>query len=293
MNLLSLPTVSTLSDSISIVEKDQIKIVRIIHDKATAAVSLFGGHVLSFQPKNKPDLLWMSDISAFDGKTAIRGGIPVCWPWFSNISSPNHGFARINEWKIVEHRENEEGVMLCLGLDANRHTLPQWPHQFKLRLYVEVGDELKVTLDIKNNDTQAWAFTSALHSYLNIGDINKVSVTGMGASYIDKLQSGAVCKGGDTLTLTSGIDRIYTEPQSKISVQDPVLDRCINVENSGNNTAVLWNPWVENSKASADISDDGYLTMLCVESVLYAPTLEKSKVLEPGESYKLATTISA
>ena len=100
MNLTHLPIISTLSDCVTVVQKDQAKIIRIQHAKAEAAISLFGGHVISFKPLNSEELIWTSEDAIFDGKTPLRGGIPVCWPWFARIAKPAHGFCRTSEWDL-------------------------------------------------------------------------------------------------------------------------------------------------------------------------------------------------
>ncbi|MFA0391054.1 D-hexose-6-phosphate mutarotase [Vibrio splendidus] len=293
MDLSTLPTLTVLSDNVTIVEHEGVKLVRVIHDKANAAISLFGGHVVSFQPQGQQDLIWMSQQAKFDGKTALRGGIPVCWPWFGRIAAPAHGFARSSEWQLVEHRESEAGVIVSLGLKPNEETLAVWPHQFDARLNVEIGDQLKVTLDVKNTDSQPWTCSGALHTYLNVGDIHNTTTTGMGAEYIDSLQGGKICQGGSELVLTDTIDRVYTQPEAQIFVADKKLDRTLTVENHGHNSAVLWNPWAEGATAMGDMQDDGYLTMMCVESTLHAPSLEAGKTLQPGESHQLITVISS
>ncbi|WP_073585793.1 D-hexose-6-phosphate mutarotase [Vibrio quintilis] len=293
MELHNLPVVANLSDNVTIVEKEKIKIVRVVHKKATAGISLFGGHVLSYQPAGQPDLLWMSDASLFDGEKSIRGGIPVCWPWFGGIGSPNHGFARIQEWQLVEHRESEAGVVVSLGLKSSEATRHIWPYEFHLLLHIAIGDELRLSLEITNTDEKVWNFSGALHSYLNIGDIEKISTTGMGKEYIDKLQNNQVCQGGETLTLTQGIDRIYTSPDERIIMQDPTLNRALTVDNTGHNSAVLWNPWDELSKAMSDMTDDAYQTMFCIESAIFSPCLSAGITLQPGDSHTLTTTIAA
>ncbi|MCG9631706.1 D-hexose-6-phosphate mutarotase [Vibrio sp. Isolate30] len=293
MDLSTLPAVAVLSDNVTIVEHEGVKLVRVIHDKANAAISLFGAHVVSYQPQGQQDLIWMSQQAKFDGKTALRGGIPVCWPWFGRIAAPAHGFARNSEWQLVEHRENEAGVIVSLGLSTNDDTLAVWPHRFEARLNVEIGDELKVTLDVTNTDSQPWKCSGALHTYLNVGDIHQTTTTGMGAEYIDSLQGGKVCQGGDELVLTDTIDRVYTQPEAVISVADTKLARTLTIENQGHNSAVLWNPWAEGAAGMGDMQDDGYLTMLCVESTLHAPSIEQGKELQPGENHQLVTTIAA
>ncbi|MEF1290797.1 D-hexose-6-phosphate mutarotase, partial [Vibrio sp. M260118] len=287
----TLPALTVLSDNVTIVEIDQVKVIRVIHEKATAGIALNGGHVISFKPQGQEDLIWMSEQAIFDGKAALRGGIPVCWPWFGRIAAPAHGFARTSEWTLLEHRENEKGVIIELGLLPNEQTLAVWPHQFQAHLLVEIGDELKVTLDVTNTDEQPWTFSGALHTYLNVTDIHTTKTTGMGAEYIDSLLDEKVCQGGKELVLTDTIDRVYTKPEAVINVADGT--RTISVENQGHNSAVLWNPWAEGAKGMADMQDDGYKTMLCVESTLHAPSIEAGKTLQPGESHQLITTIFA
>ncbi|ENM5727665.1 D-hexose-6-phosphate mutarotase [Vibrio mimicus] len=293
MDLHSLNTVAVLSDCVTIVEQDQIKIVRVIHDKASAAISLHGGHVISFQPKGQSDLLWMSSKAIFDGKAALRGGIPVCWPWFGRIAAPAHGFARNQEWKLVEHRENDQGVIVTLGLQTTPESLAIWPYQFDVRLHVEISENLKVTLDVTNTDEKAWTFSGALHTYLQVGDIRETQTTGVGAEYLDSLQGEQLCTGDGQLALIDTIDRVYTQPESLIKVQDLTLARTLTVENQGHNSAVLWNPWQQGAQAMADMNDDGYLHFLCVESTLHAPSLAAGKTLQPGQTHQLSTQISS
>lgn len=291
MDLISLPAQTVLSDSVSIVRKDNVDIVRVIHPKASAGISLHGGHVISFQPEGQQDLIWMSEKALFDGKAALRGGIPVCWPWFGRLAAPAHGFARTSKWTLIEHRESDNGVLVVLGLKSSKQTLSVWPHHFSVRLLVDIGEQLKVTLDVTNTDEQPFKFSGALHTYLNVRDIRETSVTGMGQEYQDSLQEGKMCQGGDTLTLTDTIDRVYTDPKAVIYVNDG--HRTIAVENQGHNTAVLWNPWAQGAAALSDMANNGYLTMMCVESTLHADSLESGIPLQPGLSWQLSTTISA
>ncbi|EKM13586.1 D-hexose-6-phosphate mutarotase [Vibrio harveyi] len=293
MDLKTLPALTVLSDNVTIVEVDQVKVVRIIHEKATAGIALHGGHVVSFTPAGKEDLIWMSEKAIFDGKAALRGGIPVCWPWFGRIAAPAHGFARTAEWELVEHRENDNGVIVELALFPTEETHDIWPHMFDARLMVEISDQLKVTLKVTNIDDAEWTFSGALHTYLNVGDIKQAQTTGMGPEYIDSLKEGEICQGGDVLQLTDTIDRVYTQPEAQILVKDAVLNRTLSVENQGHNSAVLWNPWATGAQGMGDMADNGYETMLCVESTVHAPSIKQGKTLQPGETHELITVISA
>ncbi|HDM8211627.1 TPA: D-hexose-6-phosphate mutarotase [Vibrio harveyi] len=293
MDLKTLPALTVLSDNVTIVEVDQVKVVRVIHEKATAGIALHGGHVVSFTPAGKEDLIWMSEKAIFDGKAALRGGIPVCWPWFGRIAAPAHGFARTAEWELVEHRENDNGVIVELALFPTEETHDIWPHMFDARLMVEISDQLKVTLKVTNIDDTEWTFSGALHTYLNVGDIKQAQTTGMGPEYIDSLKEGEICQGGDVLQLTDTIDRVYTQPEAQILVKDAVLNRTLSVENQGHNSAVLWNPWATGAQGMGDMADNGYETMLCVESTVHAPSIKQGKTLQPGETHELITVISA
>lgn len=287
-----LPVIGPLADHVTVVEKGGIKIIRVAHPKATADISLHGGHVLSFKPTDQADVIWLSEKAEFDPAKAFRGGIPVCWPWFGRIAAPAHGFARTSLWHLVEHRETEHGVIICLGLEESQETMAIWPYTFQARLYVEISEKLKVTLEVSNTDNKAWQFSGALHTYFNVADIRESVTTGMGPEYIDSLQDSKVCQGSTQLQLTDTVDRVYTQPEDTIEITDPKNSRTIVIKNKGDNSAVIWNPWVDGAKSMGDMADDGYNTMLCVESTYHASSLETGKTLQPDESYQLITEVS-
>jgi glucose-6-phosphate 1-epimerase len=292
MDYINAPAVAALSDYVSIIQVDQCRSVRVLHPKANALISLHGAHLLSFQPIGQPDLIWMSKDAVFDAQAAIRGGVPVCWPWFGRIAAPAHGFARTSEWQLKQHRENDQGVIIELALTDTEETLAIWPYKFNATLFVEIAESITLTLKVENTDQKAWSFSGALHTYLNIGDINQVKVTGMGNTYQDSLQQGKICQGEQELVLSDTIDRVYTSPEKVIELHDPVLERVIQVENTGDNSAVLWNPWAQGAASMADMHDTGYQTMLCIESTLHAKTLDAGKTLQPGETHQLITQLS-
>lgn len=284
--------VNALADCISVVEQNGIKIIKVEHPKASAAISLHGGHLLSFRPQGEKEVIWLSDKAEFSPEKAIRGGIPICWPWFGRIASPAHGFARTSQWHLVEHRENDQGVVVCLGLEETEKTLSIWPYVFQARLYIEISTTLKVTLDIHNTDDKPWHFSAALHSYFNLANIEQTITTGMGRVYSDSLQNGKVCQGEDELQLSDTVDRIYTQPESSIVINDAGNQRSIVIENQGDNAAVIWNPWKEGAATMGDMSDHGYQTMLCVESSYHSDNIAHGKTLQPGENHQLITKVS-
>ncbi|WP_434138064.1 D-hexose-6-phosphate mutarotase [Photobacterium leiognathi] len=287
MNLRQLSTVNALSDHVTVCEYQGISIIRVIHPLAEAGISLHGGHLIWFKPAGEKDIIWLSENAEFDTQKAIRGGIPVCWPWFGKAGTPSHGFARTSQWTLQEHRENENGVIVSLQLEDNEETRAIWPHKFNNVLTFEIGTELKVSLTSTNTDSQAWSYGGALHTYFDIADINNIEITGMGATYLDSTQQGKICEGGDVLTFTSETDRVYTQPEATITINDKNNERNILVTNEGHNAAVIWNPWQELSISMGDMADNSFETMVCVESTIHQPSIE----LAPGQSHTLATTV--
>ncbi|WP_407332603.1 D-hexose-6-phosphate mutarotase [Enterovibrio sp. 27052020O] len=286
MDVNQFPTTAVLSDYVTVCELDGIKVVRVVHPKATAAISLFGAHVLSFQPSGKKETIWMSEKADLSGSKAIRGGIPVCWPWFGKAAEPSHGFARSSEWTLNEHRENEDGVIISLTLTDTADTRAVWPHAFHAELLIEVTNTLKVSLISTNTGDTPIQIGGALHTYLNIGDITETTVSELGNEYIE----GGVRKPSSGHTrFNQEVDRIYTHANETVMVEDPSFQRRLAVTNQGHNAVVVWNPWKALSASMGDMADDSYQTMVCVESAVY----DRSVVLNAGESHTLSTVVSA
>lgn len=289
MNLRQLSTVNALSDNVTVCEYQGINIIRVIHPLAEAGISLHGGHLLWFKPQGEKDIIWLSEKAIFDQSKAVRGGIPICWPWFGQAGTPSHGFARTSQWSLLEHRENENGVIVSLALEDNEETYAIWPHKFKNVLTFEIGQELKVSLTSTNTDNQPWSYSGALHTYFDIANINDIDITGMGPNYLDSTQQGKACEGGSTLIFNSETDRVYTQPEATITINDKNNNREILVTNEGHNAAVIWNPWQALSISMGDMADNSFETMVCVESTIHQPSIE----LAPEQSHTLVTTISS
>ncbi|MGR5154214.1 D-hexose-6-phosphate mutarotase [Photobacterium swingsii] len=287
MDLRNLPTINALSDAITVCEYNGVKIIRVLHQTAEAGISLHGGHLIWFKPANQDDVIWLSEEAIIDPAKAIRGGIPVCWPWFGKAGNPSHGFARNSQWSIKEHRENDNGVILALNLQDSETTHAIWPHKFDLTITFELGEMLKVNLTSTNTDEHAWSFGGALHTYFNIADIHQTHLTGMGQPYIDGVLGGVKAEGGDTLTIAQEVDRVYTAPEATIAIHDTPRKRQILVENQGHNAAVIWNPWQDLCEGMADMANNSFETMVCVESTIHG----EGVTLAPQESHTLTTVI--
>lgn len=287
MERRNLTTVAVLSDAVTICEFNGMKIVRVLHNEAEAGISLHGGHLIWYRPADEADVIWLSEKAEFDPAKAIRGGIPVCWPWFGKTATPSHGFARISEWSLLEHRENENGVIVALSLEDNDDTRAIWPHKFRNILTFEIGRSLKVSLTSTNTDDSPWNYAGALHSYFQIQDIRCTQITGMGTDFLDSTKGNEADSAAEPLTFESEVDRVYVQPQATITIDDNAARQLL-VTNHGHNAAVIWNPWQALSEAMGDMADNSYETMVCVESTIHS---DQTITLAPGESHTLSTEV--
>ncbi len=174
-----------IEDHLQIVEGEGgFAFVKIHNDKADALISLYGGQVLSYQKPQQPDVFFLSDKAYYQNGKAIKGGVPICWPWFGNDPQnkgrPAHGFARNSLWQLSAAEQLENGDTLVeLQLSPNELSRPLWPHDFLLSLKVTVGDELTLQLTTHNKDPQAFEITQALHTYFALESIDALRISGL------------------------------------------------------------------------------------------------------------------
>lgn len=258
---------------------------------AKAEISLFGAHVLSYQRHDEPASIWLSDKAVLDGSKPIRGGIPLCWPWFgpapARVGSGklSHGFARTSLWTLDGVSDHGDGTLVHLSLRDNEATRQLWPHAFELELDVLVGKELALVLTTRNTGKEPLVYGGALHTYLQISEPEAVSVSGLGEPYADKL-TGQNGQQQGPLTLNGPLDRVYWQPDAQVSIQDG--ERQTRVVSGNHDSVVVWTPWLEGASAMADMSDDGYRTMLCVEAAIAS---EAGVTVAPDEEHSFSTVI--
>ncbi|HCM61707.1 MAG TPA: D-hexose-6-phosphate mutarotase [Morganella sp. (in: Bacteria)] len=261
--LLALPVVSPITPSLSQRQMGELPVIVIDHPKVRAAVSYQGAHVLAWQPAEAEHPgLWLSENSAFTPGVPVRGGIPICWPWFGPVQAPAHGFARTMQWDFTAHNENEDGVFLTFTLRDSAETRKIWPHEFTLIARIRLGETCEVELEAYGQ----YQATAALHSYFTVGDIAQISVTGLGQHVVDKLAQREEYTDDDKLIFQGRTDRIYTEPEQCSYIRDKKLKRTIEVVHFHHSDVVCWNPGAALSADMKDMPDDGYKTMVCVES---------------------------
>ncbi len=259
-------------------------------------VALYGAHVLSYRPVGHTPVLWLGKEAVFKPGLPIRGGIPVCWPWFGphpdDPARPIHGFARTRTWQVLATEYSGEQTEMRLGLACDEATRALWPHAFELSLRVVLADALRLELTTRNCDTHPFTFTQALHSYFLVRQVMDVTVRGLEQTrYRDCLapRAGLQLQEGP-IVIRSEVDRVYQSTESECVISDPGIGRQIILTKRGSRTTVVWNPWIEKSKRLTDFGDLDYLRMLCVET---ANADDDDVTLAPGAHHTLALTLRA
>lgn len=260
-----------------------------------AAVLLHGAHITSYVPAGEVPVLWMSEKSMFADNEPVRGGIPVCWPWFGpDVTGKfgGHGFARISNWRMIGTLQTPAGEsIVTLELTENDVDKKFAPQPFKLTLTVTLGESLVTALKISNTSDRDLAYSGALHSYFNVADASAIKVEGLEeCAYCDKvLNIESVQK--DAIVIDREIDRVYCRTSGIVRIADPVFNRVIRVAKSGSSSTVVWNPWIEKSQRMPDFGDEEYHTMVCVEAA-NATAAGDDRILAPGAVAELRQIIS-
>jgi glucose-6-phosphate 1-epimerase len=268
---------------------------RVSGARADAELYLQGAHLTRWQPRGTAPVLFLSPQAAYAPGRAIRGGVPLVFPWFgahpTDRQAPMHGFARTRPWRLVTSGPGPDGaVVLELALEDDETTRRLWPASFALRLRVTVGEVLHLALDVVNTSPAPFTFEAALHTYLAVGDVEAVAVTGLEhTTYIDKVDGFTRRRHGpEPLRLTGETDRVYLGTRARCQVDDPVLGRRLAIDKAGSATTVVWNPWATRTRTIADLGADDWRRMLCVET---ASAADDAITLAAGERHLMSAVI--
>lgn len=261
-----------------------------------AEIYLHGAHVTAWQPAGRAPVIWMSGASAWDAGKPIRGGVPICFPWFgphaTEAAAPGHGYARLADWTLVEAVDDEQGATrLAFQLAQPVQSWQLWSHPFVATYRVTVRSTLDLSLEIHNTGAEAFRFEEALHTYFGVQDVREVSISGLeGVDYLDKVGGTARrSQGPDPIRFTGETDRIYLNTQATCTIDDAGTRRRIVVHKTGSDATVVWNPWVAKAKAMRDFGDLEWPGMVCVETCnvnVHAVTLA------PGARHTMTATIA-
>ena len=267
----------------------------IANDSAKAQVYLHGAHITSYIPKCEEPVIFLSPKSLFEPGKAIRGGIPISWPWFADHptdkTKPAHGFARTSEWEVRGTRQlSGRETQITLGINDEETTYEIWRHRFDLEIAITVGKELNVELAMTNTDKEEYVITCAFHTYYHVGDVNEVSILGLeNKEYIDKVDNFTTKTQEGSVRITKETDRIYLNTSNDCLLEDRSLDRKIRISKKGSNSTVVWNPWGEKAKGMKDLGNDDYNKFVCVESTNAGDDII---TIAPGGKHVLGLNIS-
>ncbi len=270
-----------------------LAVMEVVNTHGSATVALQGGHVMSWRPKSEAEpVVWLSGVARFAPGKSIRGGVPVCWPWFGphavDPKLPAHGFARTVPWEVTATRELDDGATeITLTLVETEQTRAMWPHRARLSIAITVGPRLKIALTTDDFGNEEMTIGEALHTYFQIGDIADIRIRGLeGCDYLDKVGGGSVRRRQDGPVIFSAeTDRIYLNTEAECVIEDARLKRRIHVAKSGSRSTVVWNPWTEKANKMGDFGPDGWRGMVCVES---ANAAENVVTVRAGGRHTLA-----
>ncbi len=271
-----------------------LPVVEVSNSSATATIVLQGAHLIAWTPNDEQQVIWLSPDAKFAKGKSIRGGVPVCWPWFgpheNNKDYPAHGYARMVPWDVIEVSSEKGVTRITFRIVQDEKAKAMWPQDCELVMVYSIGKKLGVELLTRNTGKQAFVIGEALHTYFEVGDVSKVTIDGLDACpYLDKVDNFKRKQQSGAVDINQEVDRIYLESSGDCVINDPVMQRRIRIAKQGSHSTVVWNPWIEKANQMGDLGPDGYLKMICVES---ANAAEDVVNVSPGKEHCLSVIYS-
>jgi len=267
-----------------------LSFVELANNQGNAVIALQGGQLISWVPRDGQEVIWLSREAEFLPGKAIRGGVPICWPWFGThprqSSFPAHGFARTSPWQVIAAQAtSEEDTLLILQLEQKGAAGQYWPYSSELVSHITLSEALKIKLITRNTGVMPITVSEALHTYFHVGDVRKIAIGGLGdCEYLDKADGCKRKRQTGPVMFSGEVDRVYLDTVSDCLIDDPDLNRRIRIIKRGSRSTVVWNPWSEKAAKMGDLGGDGYLTMVCVES---ANAADNQLSIASGEEHHL------
>jgi glucose-6-phosphate 1-epimerase len=272
-----------------------LPVVRVSTAAVVAEISLYGAQVTRWKPAGAKEVLFLSEKSYWDAGHAIRGGIPVCFPWFGDkaddANAPKHGFVRTRQWRLDSLSALDDGaVTLVCITESDATTLQLWPHHFCVAYRITAGAKLRLELSVINRGNTQMRFEEALHSYLRVGQIQSVSMRGLeSTAYLDKNDEFREKPQEGEIKFAGATDHIYLKTSKAVDLIDRSLGRIVRTEKVNSETTVVWNPWIEGAAKLSDFGNDEWQRMVAVEGCnVQAAAIQ----LGPGEEHTLRVTLS-
>jgi glucose-6-phosphate 1-epimerase len=282
-----------------------LPVLRVDGPAAWGEIYLHGATMTGWTPRGRKPVLFVSSGSRFTVDAAIRGGVPICFPWFgaraAHPESPSHGFARLSEWSLVGAKDDGKDVTVVLRLtDSDAAGGSAWPHHFEAVYTVVIGSRLSLSLTVTNPGDEAMVFEEALHTYLDVHDIRTTCLTGLeGTVFYDSLAAPVPVPAGshspgepdhspgepDPVRFSGETDRIYLDSGARLlTVKDAEAGRSVQIAKEGSGTTVVWNPWIAKARSLPDLGDDDWKHLVCVE---VSNIRDAAVRLAPGRSHTM------
>ena len=269
-------------------------VVRVATEKCLGAIHLHGAQVTSWKPAGTPEVIFLSSKASFAEGKAIRGGIPICFPWFraktDDATAPQHGFARTTRWSLDSIQNASEGVVVIMSMTHDAATRALWPHDFRAKFSATFGSKLVLEFTVANTGAAPFRFEEALHTYHAVGDIRSARIRGLdGAAYLDNTDDNREKKQSGELAIARATDSAYLGSQQPIVLLDPLLNRKVHIAKQNSNSTIIWNPWEDAANKMADMGAGEWQKFLCAEA---ANIRTDAIALHPGDKHTLTATIS-
>lgn len=259
-----------------------LTIVDIRNKSASAAIVMQGAHLIDWTPQGGKPVIWLSPDAKFASGKSIRGGVPVCWPWFGAHETtkefPAHGYARTVPWDLVSVVPAVNGAItrLIFRLCEDDKTRAMWPHESSVEMHYSIGQTLDIDLVTHNQSKETFTIGQALHTYFAVGDLRQVKISGLDACpYLDKVEGFKRKTQSGEISINEEVDRIYLQSTADCVITDASLKRRIRIAKRGSHSTVVWNPWADKARQMGDLGVDGHLHMVCVESANAADDVVK------------------
>jgi len=269
--------------------------IRVTAPSASAEIYLHGAHVTAWQPANADEVLFVSAQSHWQDGRAIRGGIPICFPWFrakaDDPAAPAHGFVRTREWRLESVKVDGESVVIVCSTESDESTQHWWPHSFRLLHIVSIGRSLKLQLAVTNTGQTSFLFEEALHTYFRVSQAGDVRIRGLDqVAYLDNVDENRKKTQPGDVILTGKTDNAYMNVAGPAELIDPARHRILRTEKGNSATTVVWNPWQEGAATLTDLGDEEWRQFACVEA---SNILGSAITLPPGQEHSMQATLSA
>lgn len=270
-------------------------IATINNEQASASISLQGAHLMTWEPAGNVPVIWLSPAARFAPGKSIRGGVPICWPWFGAHSTeagfPAHGFARTTDWHVINSTSLPDGAtQITFELTIADMPTLQWPQPTSVQYQITIGKTLSLALVTRNTGQREITISEALHTYFAVSDVRNITINGLdGCHYLDKMDSMREKLQVGDVTFTGEVDRVYVNTEADCVIRDPTLSRQIRISKVGSHSTVVWNPWIDKATQMGDMGEDGHLNMVCVES---ANAANNFIVIQPKNEHRLVVKYS-